>query len=190
MMLSKTKLGLMLLLLPPIVFYACKKYKDPSAAVLDPRLTNHYCNDPDAVNYNWNFPGIADSTVCFYPVDYFKGTWTFHDTVYLPSGDTASTSIKQLVFSSTEDTVKTHLAVTGWCGGNTPFYVTANKYYKAEVDTFPGGPFGQFLCGQSDTLNGSFSKNTFDTINNSMKVDLTINGSGGVTYHRGTAIKQ
>ena len=186
---SKTKLVLMLLALPAIVFYACKKYKDPPVTTLDPRLTNHYCNDPRAVNYNWNFPGIDDSTTCVFPVDSFIGTWIFHDTIYLPSGDTQGTTIKQLIITSTEDTAKTHLAVAGWCGGNTPFNATANKYNRADVDTFPGGPFGQFLCSQSDTLNGYFSKNPLDTLTYSLKVDFTINSASGVTYHRGIATK-
>jgi len=190
MMQPKTKLRLLAVALPLLVFYACTKYKDPPATGLDPRLTNHYCNDPDAINYNWNFPGIADSTTCFYPVDSFKGTWNFYDTVYLPSGDTASISMKQLVFTPTEDSVKAHLAITGWCGNGSAIYVTANKYYRADVDTIPGGAFGQYLCGGTDTLNGYFMRNTDDTLQRSMKVDLTINSSEGVTYHRGTAIRQ
>jgi hypothetical protein len=188
MMRSKTKSVFILLALTVIVFYACKKYKDPPDATLDPRLTNHYCNDPRAVNYNWNFPGIEDSSICIYPVDSFVGTWTFHDTVYLPSGDTESVQIKQLVFTSTEDTLKSHLAVAGWCGGNVPFYVTASKYNRADVDTFPGGPFGQYLCSQTDTLNGSVNKNTGDP--NTMKIDFTVNNQQGIKYHRGTAIRQ
>jgi hypothetical protein len=186
MMQSKTK-WVFVLALPVMIFYACKKYKDPAIATLDPRLTNHYCNDPDAINYNWNFPGIEDSTICIYPVDSFVGTWTFHDTIYLESGDTESVQIKQLVFSATEDTLKSHLAVNGWCGGNVPFYVTASKYNRADVDTIPGGPFGQFLCAQTDTLNGYINKNTGDR--NTMKIDFTINSAEGIKYHRGTAVR-
>lgn len=190
MMQSKTKLVFILLALTAIVFYACKKYKDPPNTNLDPRLAEkgYYCNDPRAVNYNWNFPAIEDSSVCIYPVDSFVGTWTFHDTIYLQSGDTESVQIKQLIFTSTEDTLKSHLAVSGWCGGNVPFYVTANKYSRADVDTFPGGIFGQYLCAQTDTLNGSINKNTGDP--NTMKIDFTINNQQGIKYHRGTAIRQ
>jgi hypothetical protein len=187
---SKTKVGILLLILPALIFYACKKYKEPPTAVLDPRLTNHYCNDPRAVNYNWNFPGIADSTTCIYAVDSFVGSWTFYDTLFLPSGDTAGINIKHLTFISTEDTTRTRLAVTGWCNGNAPFYVTANNYGRIDVDTFPGGPFGQFLCDQTDTLNGYMLKNSDSTTNNRMQINFTINNAGGTVYHRGTAIKQ
>lgn len=184
---SKTKLVFILFTLTAIVFYACKKYVEPPPATLDPRLTNHYCNDPLAINYNWNFPGIEDSSICIYPVDSFKGAWLFHDTIYLQSGDTESVQLRQLVFTSTEDTTKTHLAVTGWCSGNTPFFVTANRYNRADVDTFPGGPFGQYLCTQTDTLNGNINKNTGDP--NTMKVDFTISSPEGIKYHRGTAVR-
>lgn len=182
----------MLLVLPAVIFYACKKYQDPPTLPLDPRLTNHYCNDPRAVNYNWNFPGIADSTTCIFAVDSFKGTWIFYDTITQPSGDTVGTSVKQLLFTSTEDTVRTHLAVTGWCSGTTPFYLTANNYGRLDVDTFPGGAFGQFLCDQTDTLNGYALKNSDSTAIslNRMRVTFTINSQGGITYHNGTAFRQ
>ncbi|KAA5534754.1 hypothetical protein F0919_09095 [Taibaiella lutea] len=190
MMQSKTKLVFIILALPVIILYACKKYKDPPNAEPDPRLAERgfYCNDPRAINYNWNFPAISDSSICIYPVDSFVGTWTFHDTIYLQSGDTESVQIKQLIFTATEDTLKAHLAVNGWCGGNVPFYVTASKYNRADVDTIPGGTFGQFLCGvQTDTLNGFINKNTGDR--NTMKIDFTINSPEGIKYHRGTAVR-
>src|SRR5579872_3418748 len=61
---------------------SCSKYKDTKATA-DPRLTNPYCNDTNAVNYNWGFPGKPDSTVCFYPTDVFKGIYTFNDSIFL-----------------------------------------------------------------------------------------------------------
>jgi len=181
---------ILLMLVTAVAFYACKKYEDPANAEVDPRLAErgYYCNDPRAVNYNWNFPAVENNAICIYPVDSFTGTWVFHDTVYLQNGDTESVQLKQLVFTATEDTAKTHLAVSGWCGGNTPFNVTATKYGRADVDTFPGGPFGQYLCAQTDTLNGYFNKNTGDP--NTMKVDFTINNQDGIKYHRGTAVRQ
>lgn len=183
----------MLLALPVVILYACKKYTDPPVTGVDPRVKDKgfYCNDPRAVNYNWNFPAIADSSVCIYAIDSFKGNWMFYDTITQVSGDTIGTSIKQLSFTSTEDTARTHMAVTGWCSGTTPFYVTANNYGRADVDTFPGGAFGQFLCGQTDTLNGYMVKNS-DTPSfyNRMKISFTINNASGTTYHSGTAFKQ
>lgn len=188
----KIKWALILLLVPAIVFYACKKYKDPPTTGVDPGVKDrgYYCNDPRAINYNWNFPAVPDSSICIYAVDSFKGSWTFYDTITQPSGDTVGTSIKQLTFTSTEDTALTHLSVTGWCSGVTPFYMTANNYGRADVDTFPGGAFGQFLCGQTDTLNGYAIKNSDSFVSNRMRITFTINGQGGITYHNGTAIKQ
>ena len=62
-----------------LMFFSCKKYKDPSP-ITDPRIKNHYCNDPSAVNSNWDFPGIADNTVCIYPSDIFEGNFKLYDT--------------------------------------------------------------------------------------------------------------
>src|ERR1043165_6289024 len=78
--------------------FSCKKWQDP-APKEDPRLTRPYCNDPEAVNYNWDFPGKPDNSVCFYPSDLFAGTYTFWDTVthvekeLLLSADSLSVSI-------------------------------------------------------------------------------------------------
>src|ERR1043165_5567011 len=66
--------------------FSCKKWQDP-APKEDPRLTRHYCNDPSAVNYNWDFPGKPDNSVCFYPADLFAGTYMFYDTVSASQSD-------------------------------------------------------------------------------------------------------
>jgi len=188
MMLSKARILILGTVATVVVFIACSKYKDPPPAAPPPDLDNFYCNDSRAVNYNWGFPGIPNNEICIYPIDSFLGTWTFYDTIYLPSGDTASTQIKTLVFTSTEDTVLSHMAVNGWCGA-WPLYVTANKYGRAETDTLPGN-MPQYLCGGTDTLFGTFTRQTDTVSNNKMLVDLTVNTASGTANHRGIAIKQ
>lgn len=184
---NKAKISFLLLTLAAIVLYACSKYKDPPPAKPPDGLTNHYCNDPLAVNYNWGFPGIPDSTICYYPRDSFMGNWIFNDTVYLPDGTISTTQTIPLTFGATEDTVKTHLTVKGWCPDPTiPFYITANKFSRADADTLIEGSWGQFLCSSSDTMNGFFLKNP----GNTMRVELTITNAVGTTYHKGTAVKQ
>jgi hypothetical protein len=187
MKLHKIKTGITLSALSVVVLFACKKYKDPPATGGDDRLTNKYCNDSRAVNYNWGFPGKPDNTICIYPVDSFLGSWLFTDSVFLPDGSLQTVQTKTLSFTATEDTVMTHMSVVGWCG-NIPFFVNANKYRLAYVDTLEEGVGGQLLCATLDTLSGTFNKNTGFV--NTMKIDLTIINASGTTFHRGEAVKQ
>ena len=182
------KPGLLIAALAAMVLFACTKYKDPPPAGPDDRLKDRYCNDSKAVNYNWGFPGIPDNSVCIYAVDSFIGTWIFRDTVLLPNNEIAEIIVKNLTFTSTEDTVKTHLAVTGWCSNSTPFYITANKYGRAIVDSLATGVPGQLLCTSTDTLNGYFHKRQYGR--DTMKIELTVTNATGTRYHRGVAIKQ
>lgn len=181
---SKAKI-LLLALTCSVTIYACSKYKDPPPAQPDDRLNRHYCNDSRAVNFNWGFPGIPDNEVCIYPVDSFLGNWVLTDTVYLPNGDISGTQTKNLTFISTEDTILTHISVTGWCGGSTPFYLTASKYKKAVVDTLLTGSQGQYLCNNTDTLSGSLLY-----WSDTLRIDFTIVTPTGTTYHKGTALRQ
>jgi hypothetical protein len=189
MMHSKLKPGLLIAVLSAVVLFACSKYKDPPPAGHYPELdTIFYCNDPIAVNYNWGFPGTPDSTKCIYAVDSFEGNWIFKDTILLPNNDIVEIVDRNLTFTSTEDSIKTHLAVTGWCSGNVPFYLTANKYGRANVDSLPAGVPGQLLCVSTDTLNGYFNKRLYGP--DTMKIELTITNAAGTRYHKGIAFKQ
>src|SRR6218665_3868599 len=73
---------------------SCKKWVDEKGPDLG--LTNKYCNIPDAVNYNWGFPGIADSLVCYYPADVFKGDFILHDSIFGTNDSFISAHSKQL----------------------------------------------------------------------------------------------
>jgi len=168
---------------------ACKKYKDPAKPDIDDGLNGRrYCNNPLAVNFNWGFPGIPDSTTCIFPVDKFKGTWLFHDSVYTTDEVLQEVITRTLVFAATEDTLLTHLAVAGWCGGTERMQVTANKYGLAQVDTLLEYRPGQLICSASDTVTGYFQQYT--AAEDTMKVDMVFNTAAGIRFHRGTAVKQ
>src|SRR5947208_3141374 len=64
-----------------LISASCKKYTDQPGKS-DPRLARKYCNDPSAVNYNRDFPGTEDNSICYYPTDVFKGQYTFTDSIY------------------------------------------------------------------------------------------------------------
>lgn len=167
---------------------ACKKYKDPPPSSGDDRLTNKYCNDPRAINYNWGFPGIPDSASCIFPIDKFVGNWVFTDTVYLPDSTISSIDTKQLNFTSTEDTMRAHMAVTGLCSNNSSIKITADRFHTALTDTLIQYSNGaQTFCSNADTVMGSFVRD--DSIA-SIKINLTEMDEVGTKYHTGIAVKQ
>ncbi|WP_162903193.1 hypothetical protein [Taibaiella koreensis] len=186
MMSTKVKGTLLLLAMGMAAFfYACSKYKDPPPGVPNDELKKrHYCNDPLAVNYNWGFPGTPDSTICTYPVDSFLGAWVLTDTAFFPDGTVQGSQTRNLVFTSTEDTVKRHLSVSGWCGNTMPFLVTADKYKKAVVDTLLVGSPGQYICNNTDTLSGGLRQG-----NDTLLIDFTITNAGSTLYHKGVAVR-
>ncbi len=168
-----------------ILIFSCKKYQD-SAPVNDPRLTNPYCNDPAAVNYNWGFPGKADNTICFYPTDLFRGTYQYIDSVYLTSSnyfiyaDTLILSIHSLSH--------TRISVFGFCGNGDSLNLTAVGYVST-IDSAVGDSVtarGQFLCRMADTVSGSISDNLLDT---TLHIYFNVVSDTGLTYHMGRAKK-
>lgn len=165
---------------------ACKK-EDPKPTDGDGRLTNPYCNDPNAVNYNWGFPGTPDSTTCIYSVDTFLGTWQFQDSIFAEDSAFIDFQSKMLVFSSSEDSTRIHLAIQGWCNSET-LYAVANKFGYAMVDTLVEGFKGQIMCNQQDSISGTFSTNTYKM--DSMRIELSVRNSTGIQNHKGWAIKQ
>ncbi|WP_124635018.1 hypothetical protein [Taibaiella sp. KBW10] len=174
-----------------MIFIACKKYVDPTKP--DITLTNHYCNDPIAANYNHGFPGIPDNSVCRYPTDFFKGNWQFVDSIFYPDMRFYRTQTLSLSFTPMDqalDTFRTRLTVLGLCPNNTILKVTANKYALALTDTLlPNVNGGQLFCSVSDTVSGFF-KRTNDTLRTSMNINLTELSAADTFYHRGLAIKQ
>ncbi len=169
--------------------YSCKKYTDPKA-LNDPRLTNPYCNDPEAVNYNWGFPGKVDNSICFYPTDVFQGVYEYHDSITF-------TSSGQYVYADTFImTINRHsstkMAMIGFCSSGDSLLLTAGVGFVASLDTTIGRDDstvinkGQGLCSVQDTVNGTITK---DMINDSiLYISFTVySDTGVVTNHIGTA---
>jgi hypothetical protein len=168
----------------------CNKWTDPKP-VTDPRLTNPYCNDPTAVNYNWGFPGKPDNTICFYPTDLFKGNFVFNDLVFSLSGSNAG-----LFIDSLTDTLhvyalsQTKLVITGFCKFADTIHLTASGFV-ATVDTLIGDTLtarGQFMfCRMQDTVSGTITYSRADSL---LHIALTVVSDTGSTTHSGKAKRQ
>lgn len=177
-------LSFILALLP-----SCRKYKDPKGE-RDPRLdSTFYCNDPDAVNYNWGFPGTPDSTLCYYPADLYAGTYLFTDSVYNPDNsfdvDRSRTTYTLRFYRLS----KNRFAVVGFCNGSDTVYFTAERVsLQANVDTLVA-QLGQRLCRPLDTVYGNFTRNVTDTTGD-IVVNLTVRSDTSTNFHRGKALKQ
>lgn len=175
------------MLLMGIGVYSCKKYTDPVSKE-DPRLTKLYCNDPDAVNYNWNFPGTPDSTVCYYPTDVFAGTYELRDSIFF---DSSHLFIQANIFYITiRKHNKTEMAIMGFCPDGDSILLTAGPNFTATLDTLVGDStsriLGQRICGYADTINGNLVK---DQLNDSIiYFSLRVSSDTGlITNHVGRA---
>lgn len=187
---SKINLKTVLLLtaaLAVLIAASCLKVKNPAPVKPNPNLTNHYCNDPNAINYNWGFPGIPDSSVCIYPVDPFLGKWQLVDSVFHSDSTFNYVDTQTITFESTDDTLHEHLKITGLCnGGNTFLTATANKYRQATIDSMDNHTAGQLFCSPTDTISGEFQ--FLFSAKDTMSVRLTVLGSNS-GYHKGFAKK-
>jgi len=179
---------LLLIILGTVVLLSCKKWQDP-APVDDPRLTNPYCNDPIAVNYNWGFPGKPDNTVCFYPADLFAGTYMFKDTSYQAATDLYLAADSFNIYISKIS--QTKISIDGMCPSGDKLILTAGATYTATVDTTVGDSTtlypGQFFCSMKDTVVGSFTRDKVDS--SLIYIDLYIRNDTGATVRRGRATK-
>ena len=171
------------------VLLSCAKWKDP--APKDLGLTNPYCNDSKAVNYNWGFPGRPDNSVCFYPNSLFVGTYMYYDSVYR---DTlfvgADSTMITISYPSAADPTHTKMDLTGICGLD--IKLTALPGYQATVDTLIGDTTtstqGQYYCGAHDTLNGIISRSRIDSPTVLHMSFIVVTDSVSAT-HNGTAKK-
>lgn len=180
---------LLLLAVGITVFVSCAKYKDPKGYT-DPRLTNPYCNDPNAVNYNVGFPGKPDNTLCFYPRDLFVGNWYFHDSVLASNGLFIFADSYTLKITAVPNSY-TKIFATGFCG-SVGISLTAAPTYIATVDTLIGDSVtiaqGQRLCRLADTVSGTFTRSESDST--LITISLQVISDTGLTTHVGTARKQ
>ena len=170
-------------LLFALLIAACKKKPDPVGDTTDPRLDKPYCNVPEAVNYNWDFPGTADSSVCFYPSDVFVGNYRFVDTIYYPDYTLAAVDTLNLQVTAA---TRSRLLIAGFCDGNQTLKLVANRNLRATLDTVVG--LGQTLCRPLDTVSGYISRLLTDTAGH-VNFYFTVVADTSVTLHQGTAVK-
>jgi hypothetical protein len=171
-----------------VALYSCKKWKD-EAPTPDDRLTRPYCNDPEAINYNWDFPGKPDNTTCFFPSDIFSGTFSFTDSVY--NGDLQYDTFYTYNITLTSVS-KSKFTVGGFCQGGKALNFTADRFYKSSADSLmmPDSTFlkGQIGCRTTDTLSGTILADSKG--DKTLRINFTILTDTGTAYHMGTAIKQ
>jgi hypothetical protein len=182
-----------MLLTLPFILPSCEKWTDAPGSD-DPRLGDRkYCNIPDAVNYNWGFPGKPDSTVCFFPSDLFSGTYQFKDSVYLENNTFDSVKSQTSYTLHIYKLTKNRFALVGLCGimdslkftaERTTYRATGDSTIKTS-DTTVG--HGQFFCRSLDTLTGFILKPQSDS--NKLILNFRVVSDTGVNFHRGTAIK-
>ncbi len=171
-----------LLFISLIAWCSCAKWKDKPAQNLG--LTNKYCNNPNAINYNWGFPGVEDSTVCIFPADPFVGSYSYQDSLYLANGILDSSYVHLITFNINKTNFK-QFSLSGFCSSSNLFF-SADRYYNANSDSIIGAG-QQLMCRSLDTLTGNLLYRTSDS---SMTINFTVVSDTGITYHKGTAYKQ
>ncbi|HTN45366.1 MAG TPA: hypothetical protein VL098_03400 [Flavipsychrobacter sp.] len=177
-----------------LLFSACKKWVDPNPSV-DPRITERrYCNDPQAVNYNWDFPGTQDSSVCFFPSDLFEGNYSFTDSIYFQDNSLDTNRTFQTYTLNITRTSKNQFKLAGFCGGNDINFTAQRTTYLAYADTTlklndTTFAFGQPLCRIQDTLTGTLSKSKTDSLSRHIYIEWRVVSDSGINFHKGTAIK-
>ncbi|RYD51949.1 MAG: hypothetical protein EOP52_07125 [Sphingobacteriales bacterium] len=164
---------------------SCKQVEN-TYNVTDPRLdSNRYCNDPEAVNYNWNFPGKPDNTVCVYPADLFKGNFLFNDSVTREDGSLDSVASTKQYLLTIAATGNNRVTLTGFC--SQALVLTAPRTgFRALLDTTVGK--GQLFCRPADTINGSLQRDLADTVG--LRIAFTVISDTGTRVHYGTATRQ
>lgn len=167
---------------------SCKE-KEKDYPATDPRLqTRRYCNDPSAVNYNWNFPGVPDNSTCFYGADLFKGDFLYRDSIYKPDGslDSAASGTDYPLSILRIDSNK--IGITGFCGGGgETLTLSAPRIgFRAVFDST--GPKGQRFCRVQDTVSGYLTRDLADSVR--LQLFLTLISDTGTTTHRGTAYRR
>jgi hypothetical protein len=182
---------LVTVLLMALGFAACKKYED-KVGNADGQLENRYCNDPEAVNYNWGFPGKPDNAICFFPTSVFEGTYILSDSIFYSTDFIFTKAVTDTItISKKSPDSHTKLLLSGWCGVQMDF--TADRFYKATADSLFGGDTiiraGQLFC-HDDTLSGFIIKDKTD--DKRLRLNFTIRTDTGskVVFHVGTAIKK
>lgn len=165
----------------------CSTYTDPEKPDIEDELQNKYCNIPTAVNYNWNFPGKEDNSICFYSWDLYEGSWQFIYDVYAANNNIDKLFSDTIILSFSKnvaDTTKASMQVSGWCASGS-MNILIDRFYIAKTDTMPNGFNYQIVC--LDTLSGTLEKNILDTATLSLK--MAVNSPNGQFNYIGVGTK-
>ena len=164
---------------------SCKP-TDYTATAPDTLAGRVYCNDPEAVNYNWGFPGRPDNSICRFPTDFFSGTYDYIDSLYFPDGslDSAGSLMRDTLRLRALDRQRFSLA--GFCAGGDTVRLTANRFFRASIDTLLGA--GQRFCRVQDTVSGTVVRTLEDTTR--LRIFFTVVSDTGTIMHRGTAYRR
>ncbi len=167
-----------------LFLFACKQEENKYNAT-DPRLQNRpFCNDPEAVNYNWDFPGKADPSVCFFPSDLFRGRFVFRDSVYDNDGYADSAAWREYTIHIIPQG-KNALRIEGFCA--TALTLTAPRVgFRATLDT--NAVSGQIFCRPQDTVSGFLLRNYADSTH--LQIQFSVRSDTSIRTHRGTAYRQ
>lgn len=171
-----------------LLLYACQK-SEPFDTANDSMFEGHYCNDPIAINYNHGFPGTPDNAVCVYPTDVFRGTYRLRDSIFNEEFE-LDTVLEYTV--TLHQSSLTKLRMSGFCLNGDSVRLTADRFYKAGVDStllMPDSVLveGHIFCRFIDTIMGSVTKYKDDS--NKIRINFTIASDTGRNYHIGTGIK-
>jgi len=181
---------ILLIILSTLAFASCKKWED-KAGEGDDRLSRPYCNDPEASNYNLDFPGTPDNSICFYPYEAFLGTYEFNDSSYYSTDYVYGGNRMYTLTIRRQDTSKRQLLLSGFCGTDIRF--TADKYLRAYADStdHPTDSTklpGQLICNPIDTLSGYM--NFVNRDSGILRINFTVLTDTGIVYHTGRAVKK
>lgn len=178
--------------LASLLLLSCEKWKDPSPTT-DPRITSRkYCNDPQAVNYNWDFPGVADSTVCIYSADLFEGNYTYTDSIYSIDNLLDTSKAFRTVQLQLVPLGKNKLKLSGYCT-NDLFFTTLRNGITANADTTikindSTYAYGQLFCRAQDTLTGTLTRLS-DSLTHTLSIQWTVVSDTAIRIHKGRATK-
>lgn len=188
------KKSIIFILLIAGIVYGCTK-DEPFDTPNDEQFQSRYCNDPKAINFNIGFPGVADNSICIYPTQVFNGSFNLRDSVF--NGEFQLDTVLEYIVSfqkgldSNQQPSNSKLILKGFCPAGDELTLTADRYYKASVDStmlvdstlLPG----QVFCRTTDTISGTISKYADDS--NKIRINLIIYSDTGINYHIGTGIK-
>ena len=182
------KLSIVVLVL--MVLYACKKSEDFDKATAD-QFAGRYCNDPEAINYNFEFPGTEDNSTCIYPTDVFTGSYSLKDSIY--NGEFELDTVLDYTVTFHVKSI-TSLKMSGFCINGDSVRLTADRYYKAQVDStlIPLDSSmieGHTFCRGLDTIKGSITRMSINDTDK-IRINFIIASDTGINYHIGTGIKK